>query len=110
MFKGVKRDDVNNMKMTLKNVSSHLSLAYTIFLVGSSAGAKHSLIPKNFSPPYLPSGIATLLTGSVPEDQPIKVNEKTVQYSMQKYNQLVVCHHLMDSITFVTSISTTQFR
>ena len=80
MFKEVQWGNVNNMKIMFRNMSSPFSLAYPNFCIRSWAGAKHSHFPNNFPPPYLLTGIATLVIGSVP-----------LQNSSQEYNQLIHC-------------------
>ena len=47
--------------------------------------------PKNFPPPYLLIGITALVIDSVPQNQSIKPSQVSVQHSVQKLNQLVVC-------------------
>ena len=71
VLKGVQWGHVNNMKVS-RNISSP---AYPNFCVGSRARAKHSHIPKNFPPPSLLTGIATLLIVTVPQSQPIMASE-----------------------------------
>ena len=71
-FKYVQWDHVSNMKIT-RNISP-LSLAYPNFCVGFWAGSKHGRIPKNLSPPYVLTGIATLLIGPVSQSQPMKTS------------------------------------
>ena len=56
-------------KMISRNSRSLLSLAYPNICVGSWVGAKHSRILNNFPPPYLLTGIATLLLSSVRQGQ-----------------------------------------
>ena len=63
------RGNVSHMKMMSRNISSLLSLVYPNFCIESRAGAKQSRILKNFLPAYLRTGIATLLTGSVPQSK-----------------------------------------
>ena len=50
-----------------KKHQKSISFTYPNVCVGSWAGAQHSCIPKNFTPPYLLAGKATLLIGSVPQ-------------------------------------------
>ena len=72
-FKYVQWGHVSNMKIT-RNIISPLSRAYPNFCVGSWAGSKHGRIPKNLSPPYVLTGIATLLIVPVSQSQPMKTS------------------------------------